>query len=61
MDDYETDALRLFARERSRQRILDGNTERLAHCIRASQHPLTHRYSARHHHRPHLHLVHFSR
>jgi hypothetical protein len=59
MDSYETDALRLFARERSRQRIYDGDMERLARGIRASRHPLMHTHS-HHPHRPHLHLVHFS-
>lgn len=33
--DYETDAVRLFVRERSMQRMADGNAERLATQIRA--------------------------
>lgn len=34
-NDYETDAVRLFVRERSMQRVADGNAERLATQIGA--------------------------
>jgi hypothetical protein len=62
-DGYETDAIRLFVRDRSTQRIADANAERLASQIRAvpdeSKQPML---AGRRHRRQHVHIraPHFS-
>lgn len=61
-DGYETDAIRLFVRDRSTQRIADANAERLASQIRAvpeeSKHPVLawqrHRWQHVHIRAPHF-------
>lgn len=61
-DAYETDAIRLFVRDRSTQRIADASAERLAGQIRTasgeSKQPLPHG----HHRWQHVHIraPHFS-
>jgi hypothetical protein len=60
-DGYETDAIRLFVRDRSMLRITDANAERLAIQIHAaSDGPRTraHRQHAWHH--VHVHVPHFT-
>ncbi len=55
-DGYETDAIRLFVRDRSMQRVADANTERLANEIRVASDGSSHAMRA---HRQHgWHLVH---
>lgn len=65
-DSYETDAVRLFARDRSEQRIAEASAERLASQIHAvsgqSREPAYQSHSRRLHiHVPHIiHAPHFT-
>ena len=56
-DDYETDAIRLFVRDRSMQRMANGNAERLAKQIHANSDQSTQQVLAAQRHRwQHVHL-----
>jgi hypothetical protein len=60
-DGYETDAIRLFVRDRSMQRITDANAERLAIQIRAApdgSRTRAHRQHGWQH--VHVHVPHFT-
>jgi hypothetical protein len=62
-DGYETDAIRLFVRDRSTQRMADANAERLAKLVGDPADEPMQRIPAHAHHRwhhVHIHQPHFT-